>query len=93
MASSAPSDRETRIRAAVDELAAAILAAVEPAGPAVGAPDRLLSVEAAAEALSLGRSVTYRLITSGRLRSVRVGGRRLVPGSAVAEFIDGASGR
>ena len=86
-------DRETRIRAAVDELAAALLAAVAEATPSHEQPDRLMSVAEAAEALSLGRSRIYDEIGAMRLRSIKVGSRRLIPSSAVAEFIDGASGR
>ena len=37
--------------------------------------------------LGLGRSVIYELIRSGRLRTVREGRARLVPASAVAEYV------
>ena len=42
----------------------------------------------AAEALRLSRSVLYELIRSGRLRTVKQGRRRLVPVSALAEYVD-----
>ena len=38
----------------------------------------LLSIEKAAEALSIGRSKTYELISEGRLLTVNIGRRRLV---------------
>lgn len=52
------------------------------------APDRrLYRVTEAMAALSLSRSVIYELLRSGRLRSVREGRTRLVPASAIAEYI------
>lgn len=44
-------------------------------------------VEEAADALRLSRSVVYELIRSGRLRTVKAGRRRLVPVSALAEYV------
>lgn len=63
-----------------DELAAATPATVD-------APDELLSVPAAARALSIGRSKLYDLIDRDEVRTITVGRRRLVPRSAVGEFI------
>ena len=37
--------------------------------------------------LSLGRSVIYELIRSGRLRSVTQGRARLIPASAIADYV------
>ena len=48
---------------------------------------RLLSVEDAAEALGLSRASLYKELASGRLRSVRIARRRLVPASALGDFI------
>jgi excisionase family DNA binding protein len=79
---------EVAIRAAVDELVAALLAAVkEEAAPVVGAPDRLLDIESASAMLGIGRSRLYAEIGAGRLRSIKVGRRRLVPAGAIADFI------
>src|SRR4029450_4241161 len=63
----------------------AIMAVAEsrPAVPAV-----VYDVDEAAEALRLSRSVLYELIRSGRLRTVKQGRRRLVPVSALAEYVD-----
>jgi excisionase family DNA binding protein len=44
-------------------------------------------VEEAAAALRLSRSVLYELIRSGQLRTVKQGRRRLVPVSALAEYV------
>lgn len=73
-----------RLRAALDELAEALLEAVgaEPAD----APTELLSVQKAAERLSVGRTLLYSEMASGRLRSVKAGRRRLIPSSALAEY-------
>lgn len=78
-------DREAAIRSAVDALVTALLAAVAPE-PA-DAPDRLLSVAEAAAALGVGRSRLYDEIGAGRLRSLVVGRRRLVPSGAIGDYI------
>jgi excisionase family DNA binding protein len=43
------------------------------------------------QALGIGRALTYELIMSGRLHSIKVGARRLIPASALAEFLGGAA--
>ncbi|HEX6757978.1 MAG TPA: helix-turn-helix domain-containing protein [Propionibacteriaceae bacterium] len=50
-------------------------------------PAVLYGVEEASVALRLSRSVLYELIRSGRLRTVKQGRRRLVPVSALAEYV------
>jgi excisionase family DNA binding protein len=47
----------------------------------------LLSVEEAARRLGIGRTVCYRLISSGELESVTVGCLRRVPADAVPEYV------
>lgn len=47
----------------------------------------LLDVETVADRLSLGRTVIYRLLGDGSLRSIKIGKRRLVPTEALAEFV------
>ena len=49
--------------------------------------NKLLGVNQVCEQLGLSRSLVYGLLSEGRLRSLRVGRRRLVPASAVDEFI------
>jgi excisionase family DNA binding protein len=49
---------------------------------------RLNSIEDAMERLRLGRSKVYVEMDSGRLRSVKVGRRRLIPESAIVEYIE-----
>ncbi|HVA86573.1 MAG TPA: helix-turn-helix domain-containing protein [Candidatus Saccharimonadales bacterium] len=81
-------DHEAAVRTAVDDLVAALLAAVRAeATPASAAPDRLLSIDEAASALGIGRSRLYDEIGAGRLRSIRVGRRRLVAAGSIADFI------
>jgi excisionase family DNA binding protein len=53
---------------------------------------RVLRVEEAARALGIGRSLVYDLIRSGRLRSFKVGSRRLIPAAAIDEAIATLSG-
>jgi len=83
---------EALIRSATAALGDALIAALaeEDGGPT---PDRLLSVDAAAEALGVGRSLAYDLIGAARLRSVRVGRRRLIPSSAISEYVQRESAR
>jgi excisionase family DNA binding protein len=82
-------DREEAVRAAVDHLVAAILAVVrEETTPAQAPSDRLLSIGQAASALGIGRTALYQELGAGRLRSFRVGRRRLVPMSAIDAYIE-----
>jgi excisionase family DNA binding protein len=77
-----------RLDAAIRELVEAMAEAVRmeaAAGPV--APDKLLSIAEAATMLGIGRSGLYGEIAAGRLRSLRVGRRRLVPAAAVADYI------
>jgi excisionase family DNA binding protein len=80
---------EARIRAAVAELADSIIAGLDSDPAPKG--DRLLSIADAATALGIGRSRLYDEIAAGRIRSIHVGRRRLVPAAAVAEYIDRAA--
>lgn len=50
-------------------------------------PRVLLTVEEAADRLSLGRTTTYALVRSGELRSVQIGRLRRVPADALAEYV------
>ena len=49
-------------------------------------------VDEAAIALRLSRSALCELIRSGRLRSVKSGRRRLVPVSALGDYLDSLDG-
>lgn len=51
----------------------------------------LYDVDEAADALRLSRSLLYELIRSGQLRTVKAGRRRLVPVSALAEYVESIS--
>jgi excisionase family DNA binding protein len=70
------------IRAAIREEVAAQLQAV------ADAPEHLMAVESAAQALGISRSLAFQEIRSGRLTSCKVGRRRLVPASAITAYID-----
>jgi excisionase family DNA binding protein len=48
---------------------------------------RLYRVPDAMRMLSMSRSVIYELLRSGRLRSVQQGRARLIPATAIAEYI------
>ena len=78
-----------RLEAALRELADALLDELRADAPADDLPDRLLSVADAAAALSIGRTALYSEMNAGRLRSMSVGRRRLIPASALAAYTKG----
>lgn len=51
------------------------------------------TVERAAELIGVSRTTCYGLVMSGALRSLKIGARRLVPVSAIDEFIESQSQR
>jgi excisionase family DNA binding protein len=77
-----------RLAAAVTELVEALREELRTAavdGPRT--PDRLLSIDETAALIGQGRTSIYREIQAGRLRSAKAGRRRLVPESAVTDYI------
>ncbi len=50
-------------------------------------PVLLVRPEDAAIALGIGRTKVYELIRSGTLRSVKIGGLRRIPATALADFV------
>ncbi|MBP0460826.1 helix-turn-helix domain-containing protein [Streptomyces montanisoli] len=56
-------------------------------GPGASAWPVLLRVADATRVLNLSRSVVYDLIRTGRLRTVTEGRTRLVPASAIGEYV------
>jgi excisionase family DNA binding protein len=79
------------LTAAVNAIRAAASASKAQPDPVAVRPS-LLTVEQAAEALGLSRSAVYTLISSGQLRSVRIGSRRRVPIRAVDAFVTALTG-
>ncbi|WP_414943363.1 helix-turn-helix domain-containing protein [Amycolatopsis sp. cmx-11-32] len=55
---------------------------------AADAPRTLLTVEAAAKRLSIGRTTMYALIKAGHIATVRIGHLRRVPSAAIAAYIE-----
>ena len=76
-----------RLEAALHELAEALRDEVRAESAPAGAPDRLLSVDEAAALLGIGRSMMYNLVAAQRIRSLKVGRRRLIPSGAIADYI------
>jgi excisionase family DNA binding protein len=75
------------VQAAVDQLTSAIMAAVGESQRQPAGPDVLLSVADAAARMSISRTKLYELLSAQRIRSIKVGRRRLVPAEALAEYI------
>jgi excisionase family DNA binding protein len=75
-----------RLQAAVMELVGALRDEIAAeARPSEREPDRLLSIDQAAHAMGIGRTALYSEIAARRIRSVKVGRRRLIPSSAIGE--------
>ena len=53
-------------------------------------PDRahLLTIDETCEALGIGRSKAYQLLMSGELASIKIGSRRLVAVTTIADYIE-----
>jgi excisionase family DNA binding protein len=52
---------------------------------------RALSIEEAAKACGLSRATLYRLLSDGKLTTIKVGARRLVPVVALDALINGGA--
>jgi excisionase family DNA binding protein len=79
-----------RLQAAVMELVGALRDEIAAeARPSEREPDRLLSIDQAARAMGIGRTALYSEIAARRIRSVKVGRRRLIPSSAISEVASG----
>jgi excisionase family DNA binding protein len=64
-----------------------------PQPPPRAMPERvLLTVEEAAERLGIGRTLTYKLISSGEIESIRIGRLRRVPTAAIQDYARRLSG-
>lgn len=50
-------------------------------------PPKLLTVQQAAQQLGIGEATTWALVSSGQLRSLRIGKLRRIPAGAVDDFI------
>ena len=50
-------------------------------------PPRLNTIAQTTDRLGICRANLYNLLSSGQLRSVKIGRRRLVPEQAIADFI------
>jgi hypothetical protein len=77
-----------RLTAATAELVAALREELRAdIQVAADGPDRLLSIEQARQAMGgISRSTLYTQMAAGRVRTLKIGRRRLVPSSAIAEL-------
>jgi len=78
-----------RLEAALAELVEALREEVRTeaaADPRV--PDRLLSVTEASHELGIGRSALYAELGAGRVRSIKIGRRRVIPSSAIRDRVE-----
>lgn len=51
----------------------------------------VVTVEDLARLLAIGRNTAYLLVRSGKIRSIKVGRRYLIPKTAVEEYLNTAS--
>lgn len=81
-----------RLAAALAELVNALREELAASTPPIGPdePEQLYGIERAADLMGIGRTALYGEIQAGRLRSLKVGRRRLVPASAIAEYANRA---
>ena len=52
-------------------------------------PKYLMSIREAAEALGVGRSTAYGLMAQGKLATIQIGRRRLIPTESVLAIVKG----
>jgi len=81
---------EERVRAAVAELADALVALAAGDCRSTTAPVELLSVAEFARRAGIGRSSAYLGAADGSLRSVKLRGRRLVPATELTCLAEAA---
>jgi len=77
------SDNKAQLAEAIAALLAATSAAVVTPPP----PETVLTVEEAAERLKVSKTLLYRAIGDGEIRSIRIGKRRLIPSSEITRLI------
>ena len=74
-----------------DALAALLAATANAAAGPAAAPETVLTVEEVGERLKISKSLVYKAINDGKLKSIRIGKRRLVPASEVQRLIESAA--
>ena len=79
-----------RLEAAFAELAAAIRQELRAATVPADRPAPLMSVEEAADLIGCGRTRLYEEISRGRLQTLKIGRRRLVPATALRDYVERA---
>jgi excisionase family DNA binding protein len=57
-------------------------------GPASKPVPLVCSVDEAAELLGVGRTLVFRLIATGKIESLKIGSRRLIPRAAIDGYIE-----
>jgi len=53
-----------------------------------GHPDALLTVEEVCDALRISKGTFYKELKSGHLLAIKIGGRRLIPTSSLARYVE-----
>lgn len=85
-------DLAARLNALSKTLAITEVRAGQEVTQQVGVQAVLCTVEEAADALRVSRTVVTSLVRAGDLRSVKIGACRRIPARAIQEYIDGLSG-
>lgn len=79
-----------RLEAAIAELVVALreeVAAETAASRPTNGAQALYSIKEAAGRLGVSRTAVYSELAAGRLRSLKIGRRRLIPSDAIAELV------
>ena len=77
------------LKAASDALTAALRELVAALADEATPPEEALSVSQAAERLGISRTLFLELVSRGRIATMKVGRRRVVPSSSISAFLKG----
>jgi excisionase family DNA binding protein len=77
-----------RLEAAIAELLHALAAEPAVSGSAAEGPERLLSIPEVADRLGIVRASVYRIVSTGQLKTIKLGRRRVCAESDLRAFIE-----
>jgi excisionase family DNA binding protein len=83
------SDHTAQSEQLAEAIAAFVSATASPSK--VPTPETVLTIDEVAKRLKISKSLVYKAIGDGNLKSIRIGKRRLVPASEVQRLIESAA--